>query len=305
VVVVMSPAASASRWVAEEISFAERRQKPLLPLVLDGEPLFGMRRVHYERVAGGRMPSEAFVARLRELTSADRRDRAPGAGGPLEREGGATWPVRRHRRRAVVAVAITALTVTALIAGAGWLVGRGGHAQAAPSPSPASSSSGPAPSASATRPTTTPPSASHRRSPAATASPRPAFALGSDVHLQNVSTHDCLSGAYGLYIQACDASDADIWTLRPTGGDTFELVNRSSDNCVGSQAVKDSLAVYGSCASTGSVQWRVAATTSVGQTLRNTESGYCLEISPLYSPFLQLTTCNSSDPTQLWRNSGA
>ncbi|MBV1854611.1 toll/interleukin-1 receptor domain-containing protein [Catellatospora tritici] len=63
-VVVMTPAAKTSPWVAREINRAEKLRKPVLPLLLDGEVFFRLSDVHYEDVTGGRMPSAAYVRRL-------------------------------------------------------------------------------------------------------------------------------------------------------------------------------------------------------------------------------------------------
>lgn len=64
-VVVMTPAAENSDWVSREITRAERAGKPILPLLRSGDPLFHLSDLHYEDVTDGRMPSAAFVERLR------------------------------------------------------------------------------------------------------------------------------------------------------------------------------------------------------------------------------------------------
>jgi WD40 repeat protein len=69
-VVVMSPAAKDSNWVEREVTLAEERQKPILPLLLGGEPLFYIRNVHYDDVLDGRIPPPGFVQRLRTVTGA-------------------------------------------------------------------------------------------------------------------------------------------------------------------------------------------------------------------------------------------
>jgi methylmalonyl-CoA mutase cobalamin-binding subunit len=40
-ILVMSPSADQSDWVAEEIDYARKRGKPIVPLLLDGEVFFG------------------------------------------------------------------------------------------------------------------------------------------------------------------------------------------------------------------------------------------------------------------------
>ncbi|GIH07668.1 hypothetical protein Rhe02_57350 [Rhizocola hellebori] len=68
-VVVMSPAAEESEWVDNELHRARTRRKPILPLLLAGEPFFRLGGVHYEDVTGGRLPSAAFVASLTTAVS--------------------------------------------------------------------------------------------------------------------------------------------------------------------------------------------------------------------------------------------
>jgi hypothetical protein len=54
----------------------------------------------------------------------------------------------------------------------------------------------------------------------------------------------------------------------------------------------------------GSPYWLIRNTTAEGQTLENTDTKHCLEINkPTYgSEAPMVTTCNSADPRQLWRN---
>jgi WD40 repeat protein len=69
-VVVMTPAAGQSTWVAREIARAEQAGRPILPLLRDGEVFFRLATVQYEDIRGGLMPSSRFVQRLRELVLA-------------------------------------------------------------------------------------------------------------------------------------------------------------------------------------------------------------------------------------------
>jgi WD40 repeat protein len=69
-VLVMSPAAASSEWVEREIALAQARQKPILPLLLAGEPLFRVLNLHYDDVRDGRIPPPGFLQRLRTLTGA-------------------------------------------------------------------------------------------------------------------------------------------------------------------------------------------------------------------------------------------
>jgi hypothetical protein len=83
-VVVMSPAAGASRWVADEVNRAQAQHRPVLALLLSGEPLFGLGGAVRDTVSGGvDMPEAGFLARLRYLLDqhASRLGRA--GSGPL------------------------------------------------------------------------------------------------------------------------------------------------------------------------------------------------------------------------------
>jgi hypothetical protein len=66
-VVVMTPQAEESDWVAREIDQAELMNKPIFPLLLDGRRFFRLSNLQYEDVTGARMPTLSFVARLRTL----------------------------------------------------------------------------------------------------------------------------------------------------------------------------------------------------------------------------------------------
>ncbi len=66
-VLVMTPKAEASRWVAEEVHRATEQDKPILPLLLDGRPFFGLTGTQYHSVIGGQMPRPDFVNFLRTV----------------------------------------------------------------------------------------------------------------------------------------------------------------------------------------------------------------------------------------------
>jgi hypothetical protein len=76
--VVMTPEAEASDWVAREIARADMQAKPMFPLLLRGEVFFRFSNIQYEDVAGERMPGAPFVANLRRLTSGS--DNGPDGG---------------------------------------------------------------------------------------------------------------------------------------------------------------------------------------------------------------------------------
>jgi hypothetical protein len=54
--------------VARELERAEARSKPILPLLLIGEPFESLRGLQYESVADSQKPSRRFIGRLRALT---------------------------------------------------------------------------------------------------------------------------------------------------------------------------------------------------------------------------------------------
>ncbi|MET7723076.1 RICIN domain-containing protein [Streptomyces mirabilis] len=129
--------------------------------------------------------------------------------------------------------------------------------------------------------------------------------------LRNVSANQCASGDGSVHpgFGTCDSSDAYAWTLRSAGGGTFELVNRASGNCLSAPFNNNYRAGLEACGGggTGYVVWRIGSSTAAGQTLKNTETGHCLEIaSPAYGGGKQVmaATCNSDEPQQLWNNGG-
>lgn len=78
-IVVMSPEAEDSDWVSREIHRAETKGKPIVPLLLRGEPFFRLSNIHFADVTSGAMPSEAFVAQLQRLTVTSPTPPAPEA----------------------------------------------------------------------------------------------------------------------------------------------------------------------------------------------------------------------------------
>jgi WD40 repeat protein len=68
-VVVMTPEAERSSWVEEELSRAEARSKPIYPLLLEGEPFFGLATTQYDDVKGGSLPSDQFISTVADTIS--------------------------------------------------------------------------------------------------------------------------------------------------------------------------------------------------------------------------------------------
>ena len=77
VVVVMSPAAQQSEHVGNEMGHARRREKPILPILRSGEPFYQLDGVLYFDARSGRLPDDAFLEQLRELTSDSRAAEDP------------------------------------------------------------------------------------------------------------------------------------------------------------------------------------------------------------------------------------
>jgi TIR domain len=65
---VMSPNSRAAEWVGNEILLALSLKKPILPLLLAGERFMELLGRQDEDVTDGRMPSDAFVARVAALS---------------------------------------------------------------------------------------------------------------------------------------------------------------------------------------------------------------------------------------------
>ncbi|MEV4511272.1 TIR domain-containing protein [Dactylosporangium sp. NPDC049525] len=76
VLVVMSPDGEASKWVERELNYAEKRGKPIVPLLLAGDVYFRLSDLHFEDVRDGGPPSAKLVDRLRRLL--------PGSTAPLD-----------------------------------------------------------------------------------------------------------------------------------------------------------------------------------------------------------------------------
>ncbi len=154
---------------------------------------------------------------------------------------------------------------------------------------------------------------------ATTAAPPPihhqyvTFTVGSTVRLKNVYTHECVAAGDGTFAGAgtCGSDDTYAWTLRPSVGSTFEVVNPASNNCLMAPSMNDYMVLVGSCdeqyGPQGYPHWRVKSATAKGQTLQNTETGHCLEIAQPYSggeyqPMV--TSCDSGRSDQLWQSDG-
>jgi hypothetical protein len=78
VVLLMTPAAAKSKWVNNELSRALRKDKPLFPMLLEGdEPWLLVESIEYVDVTDRRLPSRSFYDHL--ARSARRRSKRGGA----------------------------------------------------------------------------------------------------------------------------------------------------------------------------------------------------------------------------------
>jgi hypothetical protein len=89
---LMSPAAEESDWVAAEVDLARKRRKPIVPVLLSGEVFFGFTRTQYFNVTDGSMPDRAFLGLLADLV-ADSEDHPTRMPDPV-----ATATSREYRR---------------------------------------------------------------------------------------------------------------------------------------------------------------------------------------------------------------
>ena len=69
VVVVMTPESQDLPRVVQELALAERARRPIVPLLLRGQPFARLAGTPYENVTGGRLPSAALVAHVQSLRS--------------------------------------------------------------------------------------------------------------------------------------------------------------------------------------------------------------------------------------------
>ena len=73
-IVVMTPRSKESEWVQDELLWARKRGKRIVPLLLEGDDWLTVSGTNYEKVRGGRLPSEAFYEGLRKLSPPPRVD---------------------------------------------------------------------------------------------------------------------------------------------------------------------------------------------------------------------------------------
>jgi len=65
-VVIMTPQSYKSDWVQNELIRAKRKEKPLFPLLLEGDVWLAVENTQYINVKGGQLPPTKFFLRLAE-----------------------------------------------------------------------------------------------------------------------------------------------------------------------------------------------------------------------------------------------
>jgi formylglycine-generating enzyme required for sulfatase activity len=84
-IVVMTPRSFTSDWVQSELSRADRKNKPLFPLLLEGdEPWLSVENLQYVDVRGGSMPPEKFYGRLEQVTPRNKTSDSQPDNGPIQ-----------------------------------------------------------------------------------------------------------------------------------------------------------------------------------------------------------------------------
>jgi branched-chain amino acid transport system substrate-binding protein len=113
---VMTPAADESEWVAREVSRAQVKGKPIVPLLLAGEAFFRLSDMHYDDVTDGRLPGPDVLDRLRRA-GATPPPSGPGAGvRPTAVPGAGSSSPGRGRRSLVLASGLAVLLILAIVA---------------------------------------------------------------------------------------------------------------------------------------------------------------------------------------------
>jgi hypothetical protein len=156
VIVVMSPAAKDAPRVRAQHERADELGVPVVPLLLDGEPFFGLANLEYTDVTGGRMPPAYLVERLRGI-ALGRRGADPAVPPPApvtEIRQDAPGPAGRS---VPVSAFIGVVVLLLLVAGVALWANRD-HGGPGPGPTATGlAGSGPAPSTGAPPATSPPP----------------------------------------------------------------------------------------------------------------------------------------------------
>jgi hypothetical protein len=109
-IVVMSTKSEASEMVENEIDFARSRGKAFVPLLLDGEPFFGLRHLQFTDVRSGALPSADFIETVRHAQSGSAL--APGQRPTPARPTLTPWTRERLTKPRVAAAVVIMLAST-------------------------------------------------------------------------------------------------------------------------------------------------------------------------------------------------
>lgn len=66
-VVIMTPAGAESPWVMDEIDYARRHGREIVPILLEGDKFFGIGHIQVEILLDREMPSDRFIKTLKRL----------------------------------------------------------------------------------------------------------------------------------------------------------------------------------------------------------------------------------------------
>lgn len=75
-IVVMTDRSHGSMWVQNELARAQSKNKPIFPLLLQGEPWLSVQSLQYGDVTNGKIPPEKFFDRLAEVSPSLSKDRS-------------------------------------------------------------------------------------------------------------------------------------------------------------------------------------------------------------------------------------
>lgn len=122
-IVIMSPASKESDWVQIEVTFAKKRRKPVLPLLLEGECWFQFVTTNYLDVRDEALPSDEFLEDLARYAHkrSERGSNVITEGQGISPVRSATGELPAPRRRAatrlpfVMALGLTAFIVVVLL----------------------------------------------------------------------------------------------------------------------------------------------------------------------------------------------
>lgn len=109
-IVVMSTKSEASEMVENEIDFARSRGKAFVPVLLDGEPFFGLRHLQFTDVRSGELPSADFIETVRHAQSGSAL--APGQRTTPARPTVTPWTRERLTKPRVAAAVVIMLAST-------------------------------------------------------------------------------------------------------------------------------------------------------------------------------------------------